>query len=119
MGKILSFTFRNEKGGISVVPVNAKPITIIGSIVPGSNDGGYSPNPKDKSLLDWLKALLAFLKKLKIFPILMGILIVLLIVKFVWPLLKKLGNAGLDIAKSRASRPKNENRDKSPPSSDS
>ena len=112
---VLSFTFRNEKGGISVVPVNAKPITIIGSIVPGSNDGGYSPNPQDKSLMDWLKALIAFLKKLKIFPILMGILLVLLIVKFVWPLLKKLGNARLEVAKARASDHNNEKRDKSPP----
>lgn len=112
---ILSFTFQDKRGGISVVPVNCKPITIIGSVVPGTNAGGFNPNGDFKDFRYYLNLLWSFLKKLKIFPILMGILVILVVIKFVWPLLKKLGNAGLEVAKARASRPKNENRDKSPP----
>lgn len=111
---VLSFTFQREDGFISVVPVNCKPISIIGSVVAGSNKDNNNPNGA-YTFAAFLRDLWNFIKKLKIFPILMGILLLVIFFKLIWPIFKKLGNAGLEVAKARASRPKNENRDKSPP----
>lgn len=67
---ILQFTFKNEKGGISVIPVNCDPVDIVGSIIPGNNEIMDNPNDaldegRDDSM-DWAKKLADLFDGLKL-----------------------------------------------------
>ena len=67
---ILQFTFKNEEGGISVIPVNCDPVDIVGSIIPGNNEIMDNPNDaldegRDDSM-DWPKKLADLFGDLKL-----------------------------------------------------
>lgn len=63
---ILDFTFKNSDGGLTIVPVSSKPITIVGSVTPNLNN---QPSFSDKladgkgawdGLVGWLKLIILF-----------------------------------------------------------
>ena len=94
---ILQFTFKNEEGGISVIPVNCDPVDIVGSIIPGNNEIMDNPNDplddgRDDSM-DWAKDLWDAFKGLKLlYKVLVIIILIVLFILLLWLIAKLIGS---------------------------
>ena len=79
---IFTFEFEDAKGGRTVVPVNCKPVTNVGSVAPGNdlddpNPNGYPDDPSASEIVfDWVKSVIAFFGTLKGAAILIGSIVI-------------------------------------------
>lgn len=91
---ILEFTFRDKGGSKVAVPVDCKPIDIIGGVINGNN--GVDPDPNNTGDMDdsmsWLEKLIEFLKSLNDFwtltAIVVGLIVAIVLFVVTYPYLK-------------------------------
>ena len=83
---VLSFTFQNEEGEFTTVPVSSKPISVVGNITadPDDNNGNPVPPPSEWSL--WLKLVV----------LAVGVIVIVLVMTWLYSKLNEARDSHLD-----------------------
>ncbi len=84
---VLSFTFKNEEGEYTTVPVSSKPISIVGNITADPDDNGSIIDlPPVKEWPLWLKILVLAL----------GVVVIVLVISWLYKMLNRARNSYYD-----------------------